>query len=112
MAWQLSGLILLPLIAVEGTYDFAEFIPADANIRDCYVREFFDLSHVQCAMHAWRESIVALVYLDSTKICHLCLSPHMVGNQSRQALPEGHTVVIRGKCHVSRYSNSHIYLLF
>ena len=104
MAWKLVGLSILPLIVAEGKYASETFIPSSADIRDCHIQEVSNLSHVQCAMNAWWESIVALVYVDSTQTCHLCLSPHRVGNQSRQLLPEGHTVVIRGKTHVSGIS--------
>ena len=95
--WKLFGLINLAFTLVDARYAFEVYTPSNVTITDCFIQEVMDISHVQCGMHAWRRNIIALVYVDSTKVCHLCLSPREAGNQSRRTLPEGQTVVTTGR---------------
>ena len=96
-SWKLVGLIILMFTLVDARYAFEVYTPSNITITDCFIQEVMDISHVQCGMHAWRKNIIALVYVDSTKMCHLCLSPREAGNQSRRTLPEGQTVVTAGR---------------
>ena len=97
MTWMLFCWNILPIVIAGARYASEIYRPSNVTITDCLVQIISDISHVQCGMRAWHEGIIALVYDDSTRDCHLCLPPHRAGNQARRSLPEGFTVIVRGR---------------
>ena len=97
MTWMLFCWNILPIVIAGARYASEIYRPSNVTITDCLVQLISDISHVQCGMRAWHEGIIALIYDDSTRDCHLCLPPHRAGNQARRSLPEVFTVVVRGR---------------
>ena len=64
MARKIFGFIILLLIALEKAYDFADFIPSNGKITDCYIREVLDqvTFNVQCMLGG---RISTLLYMSS-----------------------------------------------